>query len=125
MKWFKARLKSSTAIIQIAEIDRKPVGQVRLEFSTAEKSWLVDISVATEFRGKGMAAEILQKAVVALRKIQCKARVVAWVKRANENSIRVFESAGFRQTSENEVAICFVDDVFSLSSPWDREAKNS
>lgn len=124
-EWFDARLKNSMAIIQVAEVDGKPAGQVRLEFSETEDGWVVDISVAPEFRGRGLALEIMQKAISALRRIHREARVVAWVKKANENSVRVFDAAGFRQSSENADAVRFVDDISGLSATRHQEAKNS
>ena len=111
IEWYDARLNCASAFIRIAEIDGDPVGQVRFEYVEDEKGWLVDISVAREFRGQGLALELLQKALLELRRDFADARVVARVKKANRNSIRLFESAGFFRHSENGDAVRFVDHV--------------
>lgn len=111
IEWYDARLNCASAFIRIAEIDGDPAGQIRFEFIEDEKGWLVDISVARKFRGRGLGLELLQKALLELRRDFADARAVARVKKANRNSIRLFESAGFFRHSESGDAVRFVDDV--------------
>ena len=109
--WYMSRLESDTTLIQIAEIDGRPAGQVRLDHDDQEAGWVVDISVAAAYRGRGHAVGFLLKAIARFRRKHPGATVVAWVKFDNEPSIRLFEAAGFFRSEATTDAIRFVDSV--------------
>lgn len=100
--WFTERLSDPATLIWIALYDERPAGQLRLTQTdglTAE----VHIAVAPEFRGLGLAREMLT-GVVDL----CEAawpqvtRIGARIMPENEASLKAFRAAGFRDVEDSD-----------------------
>lgn len=98
--WFARRMNSADSAIYIAEDSGGiPVGQFRAEWN-ADKDAVVDISVAPERRGAGIAASIITEgAQMALREAGLQ-QLHAYVKPANSASQRAFEHACFTRIGE-------------------------
>ncbi len=92
-RWMEKTLSSRERLLFVAQVDQKPVGQVRLDLLGSGLAE-VSITVAPECRGKGLAAAMLRAAndaalgagVTTLR---------AQIKVGNEKSVRAFKAAGF------------------------------
>lgn len=91
--WFADKLDN--ALIYIAEDQQgKPVGQFRIDW-LRDGDAQVDVSVASEKRGCGIAAALILKAVQAAFRETELVRLHAYVKPENRASVRAFEKAGF------------------------------
>ena len=93
-QWLKSKLKDSDTLVRIAENDRHDsVGIVR--FALRQRKAVVSISVAREFRGKGLAPAVLKCALDELTRTTSIRQVSAFVKPGNLSSVRLFQGAGF------------------------------
>ena len=108
-EWYANRLERDDAILFMGEIDNRATGQVRFEFDGDEKGWVIDISVDEASLGRGVARELLIKALVALRETQPDADAIAWVKDRNERSLKLFEACGFIRDGERAGATRFIE----------------
>lgn len=89
-KWFANALVNPRLKFYIAESTGGAlIGQVR--FEGREDGWFVSISLAAEFRGKGMAQVVLMKAMEASGQ-QC---FIAEIGSDNLASLSLFERCGF------------------------------
>lgn len=95
--WLKKKLGDPNSIIYILLYNKKPIGVVRFE---VKKDASIGITVAPNHRGLGLGSEIL--------KIACNTfwensavNILAYIKKGNIASQRVFEKAGFAFLSEN------------------------
>jgi RimJ/RimL family protein N-acetyltransferase len=102
--WLGRQLGSASTQLLVGEIDDVPSGQVRL--STVEPGVVeVGISVASERRGQGVGAALLEAAIQHARSGRGAERigtVIARVRTENEASRRLFERAGFVLHAEGE-----------------------
>lgn len=101
--WFARKMHSADAAIYIAEdLGGVPVGQFRVEWS-GDKSAVIDISVAPEKRGSGIATSIIAEgARMALREAGLQ-QLHAYIKPANSPSQRAFEHACFTRVGEEPI----------------------
>lgn len=93
-RWFAARLDSPDCRIWIAEREGIPVGQVRAE-RDAEGRAYVDVFVAAEARGAGLAYAMIDEMAREAAAIWPDTRLVARVRLENVASRRLFAKAGF------------------------------
>ncbi len=98
--WFESMMSASSTALWVAEApDGTPVGVLRVE-SLDARSCEVSIAIASEFRGKGLASSLLNKAIDAFsRKTTGIHSFLARIKTSNQPSLRAFERAGFRKTT--------------------------
>lgn len=94
--WYWNRLANADGcLIVIASLSTgMPCGQVRFE-RHEDGSWIIDYSLAPEFRGLGLGRTLLAKALILLSSTVPNAIVEGRVKVANTPSRRIFESLGF------------------------------
>lgn len=93
--WFAGKINAEQAAIYVAEDhEGTPVGQFRVEWG-ANKEAKVDISIAPDKRGCGIAATLIARAThMASRDVGLQ-RFHAYIRPENHASIRAFEKAGF------------------------------
>lgn len=90
LKWFDSVVDNPNVQFFIAETQSgECVGQVR--FQLHEDAWIVSISLASAFRGKGLSAQILTSAM----KISKISEFTAYVKTSNAASLNLFEKVGY------------------------------
>jgi len=90
-QWLQARIADPDCLLEIVELDGRPIGQVRLE--PGDRGTMVDIYIAPAFRRSGLARTALAEAIA-----RCAARpVVALVKPDNAPSLALFRALGFRE----------------------------
>jgi len=91
--WYEKKLQDPACVIYIAEINGAPAGMIRYDLA-AENS-VVGISVASNFRGKGLApAFLVDTASIYFKKHV--APILAYIKQENTASVKSFEKAGYR-----------------------------
>ncbi|WP_223650157.1 GNAT family N-acetyltransferase [Hymenobacter psoromatis] len=97
--WFSQRLQDTDAYLYIMTTAAgEPVGQVRIEFEAPSQPGLLDYSVAAAYRGQGLGAVLLKRALQRLRHERpalAGGAVVGQVQAGNITSARVFERLRF------------------------------
>ena len=95
--WFEEKLHQDECRILIAEDDEgAPVGQIRFN-SRADGDCDTDVSLAREWRRRGLAAPLIRQGAESATNAGRCARLHAFVKPENVASVRAFESAGFKR----------------------------
>jgi RimJ/RimL family protein N-acetyltransferase len=90
IEWFNQKLNSDCTRIYIMEYGGLPVGQVR--FDKWNGYWLIDYSVAKEYRGLGFGKILIQLSV----NLFTNCILLAKVLNSNIASAMVFKSCGFK-----------------------------
>jgi RimJ/RimL family protein N-acetyltransferase len=107
--WFQNKMTdSSRCIIYIISLpDGSNLGQVR--FDRTGEGWLIDYSIASSYRGKGLGMAMLSSAVTALADVYQGEYVKGLVKLKNTASLSVFKKCQFvRQEQKNDSVVTFV-----------------
>lgn len=90
IKWFENRIKNTKEPFYIIEtLDNDFVGQVRFD---KKEELVISISVAKNFRGKGLAAKIIKKCSEKTKSN----KIIAFVKDCNIASKKSFVKAGYK-----------------------------
>lgn len=92
VEWFKARINKIDEPFYIVE-DKNGKFMGQLRFDKQNDDFVVSVSIAPEFRGKGLASEILSEAI---KKSGLK-NLSAYIFDFNEASKNAFEKAGFKK----------------------------
>jgi len=108
LAWFSQKLIDPSSVMYLAELaGDKPVGTVR--FSVSGTVAELGVTVAPELRGQGLAARLIERAVVKLFRTTAVSTVHAFVKPDNTPSLRAFERAAFSRTPSTRAgAVQFV-----------------
>jgi len=94
-EWFLKKLNDNDCLMLLFENEANvPVGQVRFQKEN-ENVYVIGISIAKEFRGKGLAAGILLMASDHFLAIFPGITIYAYIKISNTGSISSFAKAGF------------------------------
>jgi RimJ/RimL family protein N-acetyltransferase len=102
--WLRRKLADPACAILIAEEGGGAVGQLRFDRVGPDLAE-VDIAVAPEARGRGIAREILGLGLERVENLLGVTRVRALVKPDNQPSLRAFRAAGFQVEREREDAV--------------------
>jgi RimJ/RimL family protein N-acetyltransferase len=112
LNWFGRKLSSSDDMLLIVTVDEVPAGFVRFE-NIAEKC-TIGILIAADFRGLGLAANVISKATDVFFKAHNKS-VHAYIKASNVASKKSFEKAGYAVEKSSDV--CGVASVEYVKDP--------
>lgn len=100
ISWFNKKLGDPGCLMLLFENERhEPVGQVRFQQET-DSIYVIGISIAKEFRGKGYASRVLEQAATCFLDLHPTKTIYAYIKKDNEGSIRSFSNAGFLFSKE-------------------------
>jgi RimJ/RimL family protein N-acetyltransferase len=91
--WFRNKLNSKKTKIYIGELNKVPFGQIR--FDHVDGFYLIDFSVISYERGKGLGKYLLFEGIKFIKKEDLNPKFRALVKFNNISSIKVFEKCGF------------------------------
>jgi UDP-2,4-diacetamido-2,4,6-trideoxy-beta-L-altropyranose hydrolase len=94
-RWFTNKLADDESILLLIESEKIPVGQVRFDYSGS--FYIVDYSIAKQFRGFGLGKVMLTKAIDLLRQ-EPSFILIGDVKEDNLASKKIFEQLGFIET---------------------------
>jgi UDP-2,4-diacetamido-2,4,6-trideoxy-beta-L-altropyranose hydrolase len=93
-RWYDQKLASDNCEMFVVEYENQPAGQVRFDIAGAEAT--VNYSLDAAFRGRGLAAQSMSRAIAAFSKDRKEVTsLVALVKQDNMASHRVFEKLEF------------------------------
>ena len=95
-KWFCIKNHETTTTLLVMDSDVGPIGQVR--FEECGQHCTIDYSLARQFRGLGLGAPLLAKAIEVWRNSH-EGSLVGEVKAANNVSAKVFVELGFTEAS--------------------------
>lgn len=95
LAWLDARLNDPQSRIWIAESGGIPVGVTR--FAIDGDRATISVTVAPEWRGKGMGEQLISLATGRLLLTERTSTVDAWIRPENTASVRAFEAAGYRR----------------------------
>lgn len=98
LKWFNTKMEDNSCFMYVFLLNDTPVGQVRIEWR--EREHVVGVSVDSAFRGKGIASPMVEMACKDYFDKTDASDIVAYIKKDNEPSIRLFRKAGFLDESE-------------------------
>ncbi|MFC4005053.1 GNAT family N-acetyltransferase [Prauserella oleivorans] len=94
-RWLRDVLASPDRLLYIAEAGG-PVGTVRFDLTdAAEDTWEVSITVAPEWRGRGLAGPVLAEGERAVRARRRPRTLLASVHEENTASVVLFRNAGY------------------------------
>jgi UDP-2,4-diacetamido-2,4,6-trideoxy-beta-L-altropyranose hydrolase len=100
--WFESKMQAATCHILIGEAGGAVVGQVRVD-ERPDGQGEIDVSVAGEFRGKGLGGRLIDLAVRKVFASTAMERIHAYILPQNVASRRVFETAEFQPAGEEQV----------------------
>ena len=106
--WFESKMKTSRCYILIGELESAVAGQVRVDEQADQvadqgRQGEIDVTVAREFRGKGVGSQLIDLAVDEIFASTGISSVHAYILPKNIASQRAFENAGFHKTGEDQV----------------------
>jgi len=90
--WFNKQIEDESVEFYIIKYRTEPMSQVR--FKISEDHAVIGISIAVDFRGKGLASEILNLATKKYFEFNSKP-ILAYVKKVNSSSAKAFERSGY------------------------------
>jgi len=101
-KWFKEKINDKNVFLLLFldySNENYPVGQVRIERIGQEA--IISISIDAEYRGKGLATDLLNDACLCYFDKYPKDKIIAYIKKDNKASIRAFCKASFDVVDES------------------------
>lgn len=115
--WFKQKVSSAATYIYVAEERDNFIGQVRFDREEIGRTWSIDYSLASNYRGLGLGKELLKKSVESFcKEIDISFDLLAKVKKTNLPSMKVFYKLDFKLLSES-------DKTVTLTKRYDRNKK--
>lgn len=107
-KWYQKALESSNRVIYIGEIDNHKVGMLRFDrLNDFNSTWEVSINTNPEFRGQGYGKTLLSSGLKYFCEYQNPQKIIATVLESNLASIKIFNSNGFSQVSNQSSVLTF------------------
>ncbi|MFA5074978.1 MAG: GNAT family N-acetyltransferase [Candidatus Babeliales bacterium] len=103
VKWFQKKIENKDCIFYIIEDqDNNFIGQVRFDKILQNQDvYLIGISIAKEFRGKGLASLVLKEVSDKLTKDYKAKKIYAYIKENNKASIKSFLKSGYNFISKD------------------------
>lgn len=100
--WFRKKLESNNSFMYIFEVDSVEVGIIRLD-KIHDNSYLINYSIAKEYRGKGYATLLLKL----VKETYKNSVLVGKVKATNIGSLKAFIKAGYLEENQEDIKIYY------------------
>jgi perosamine synthetase len=101
-RWFAGVVAERERMVRIVETDGAPVGQIRFDREgEADRNAVVSIYLLQPHKGQGLGVEALRRGCLEVFARWPIARVLAFVRAANQASLSAFAKAGFVGTSDD------------------------
>lgn len=99
-QWFQRKINQEGVLMLVFfNAENLLVGQVRIE---SGEEVVIGISVAANFRGKGLSSVLISKASNEYLRLFPKLAIFAYIKSINISSIKAFEKAGYKFHAEDK-----------------------
>jgi len=99
VNWFNKKLQSADTYMFIGFLKNKPVGQIR--FDKEKGAYIIDYSIAKEYRGKGLGLFLIKNGIEILgNSINKPFTIIALVKQSNIASAKIFEKLHFARLED-------------------------
>jgi RimJ/RimL family protein N-acetyltransferase len=100
VKWFDNQVKNDDIFFYVFLNEFNiPIGQVRINKSGDNKA-VIGLMVGAEFRGKGFAKEMIQKASEDFLTLNHTFTILAYIFKTNKSSLKSFTNAGYELLNE-------------------------
>ena len=96
VKWFHNKLAASDSFFYVLEFNNNFAGYLRLDKDRANE-WIITIHIVKSFRGKGLGTYALKQ----LQKIHSDKILIAYIKKENLHSQKLFQKADFATIEQN------------------------
>ncbi len=93
--WFRGILQNQRCYFYIIRSESDFVGSMRFDHYK-ENRFIANIQISEKFRGKGLAAKIIQDATLRFLQEERSAKIVANIKVDNLGSLKSFQNSGYR-----------------------------
>jgi len=94
INWLKEKIESDNYFIYLFFDNDNFIGQVKFEIE--DKEVVISISIVNEYRGKKLAAPMLQKGIESIfNSTKNVKKIIAYIKPENQFSIKSFNKVGF------------------------------
>jgi len=102
--WLSRTINDNNIILYISQSGNENSGMVR--FDRKEDKIEASININPDFRGKGLAYEILSNSIDKMQKKWTAPLIEAKIRKENKASIKLFKKCGFKQaTLESDILI--------------------
>jgi UDP-2,4-diacetamido-2,4,6-trideoxy-beta-L-altropyranose hydrolase len=98
--WYARAMEDPNRLLLIGVRNGQKIGIVRFDYREASL-WEVSIMLASEARGRGNGASLLQVALECLRSANAPIRILATIRFSNQPSLRLFDAFGFKRESDD------------------------
>lgn len=98
VKWFEDRISSDSSFMYILEETNQDIGLVR--FDKEKKDFIITYYIIKDYRGKGLGKIILEEGFKNLLKVVENPDLLAYVKKGNIASEKIFEKLNFTLNKE-------------------------
>ena len=102
-KWFSRKIEDRNTLFLIALVNNKPAGIVRFDINDTHS--LVGVLLSKNYRGQKLASEFLKKSARIYFKTNTQP-ILAYIKKENKASIKVFENARYISFKEEVIKGC-------------------
>lgn len=109
VNWFNEKLQSKSSIIYICYIEDTPVGQIRIDRINNDIG-LINYSVDSKFRGKGIGTSILIRAKDKISQLKLN-KLIGKVKKDNIASRKAFLNAGYAFIEEEDYIVFYKEKI--------------
>lgn len=106
--WYGSVLKNMDKCLLIGEILNVPYGMVRFDRILPAQNWEVSITLAPDYRGKGLSKQLLSSAIIFFYCKFPETVIFADIKPENVTSRNLFEASGFKYYSRDEHMLRFL-----------------
>jgi RimJ/RimL family protein N-acetyltransferase len=95
-QWYEKSLQNPKRLLLVGELEDNAVGMVRFDRLQNAIDWEVSITLAPNYRGRGLSKNLLELACSCFISQYSNAGLIAEIKRCNTTSRRLFEGYGFK-----------------------------
>jgi len=97
----------SNRMLLIGELVNQSLGMVRFDRLENSSQWEISITLAPEFRNRGLSKELLEQAISYFRSKFNNGEIIAEIKEGNQASRKLFTRVGFNYISRTDEMLCF------------------
>lgn len=106
-QWYNHLLSNPNRLLLIGELSHQSFGMVRFDYLENNSKWEISITLAPEFRNRGLSKELLKRAITYFHSKFDNTEIIAEIKECNQASRKLFTGIGFNYISRVDDILCF------------------